>query len=848
MQDTTSTQAVNVCLSIESDLVQAINDTNYELLQNITASNTYYSNVCVNDKTNYNYYASQLGIKWNGLFNRLMNESDCTLHKITGSIANAAQVKSQIAQATQAVSSSQSLDNVFASLASAYTKSRSSTSYPVFNTNVFACIINTLKITLKYCSCYLKAFFTRLVVAYRDKYISTLNGLDTAQVQARLKSDYNQLLDVIYQVTNVAPNSVVPLIMSKLNQTPRHQLALPQASSSQPPTSSPPTLLNNSLLELTIINELDKLIPDKLGAMKTFFIRVISKYYANTHPIVWAQIIKYAVTNYAIENPYTPAEIFAFMSKCILLNSGPFILKILQTVRPILTLEQQQKYNLTKLSYPLLTKPEYMYILTKYMIGLPNYTVIANVSASVGHVCIMEHNTAKAKIVVKMIKPVSIIQSCWEYNTLKDIYPVGSCERDFLLSMAESNGQEIKVANEIANLKMGHKLYTATYRKVFHLKSSDPSNDASITTIQNIDGIIRPECWFGLAMTYAPGFPLSQVQEGDIELSDADYLKLYRCLDLLVDRFFYNLIVHGFYHGDLHAGNIFFDPSTIAMTLIDFGAVGHIDLLGGDDSGDSSSGNLGSGNSDSGNSDSIPSSNDQLIRIIIMSSFYNYDGMLDAMTDLLNSKCVNSKSDLIDKTSPKYTAFKSKLVEYKITNLTNKQREQQRTQEYKTNVFNQAAYQSDLNELDSIYTPLNIYFNPNYNTEAIGNTESITFNGVLEQIMEFYAESNVNIPMKFNELYTLQKSYVLLMGVLSKLGYDSIRSSIVISKTMSNIGLVTKTTLKNPKKVWEMLGYYRQQHKLNKAFVKSNAITSSAVDVPLGQVNPQLLGFIRMLT
>ncbi|CAI2358595.1 Hypothetical protein MVR_LOCUS302 [uncultured virus] len=840
MQATTSIQAVNVCLSIESDLVQAINDTNYELLQNITASNTYYSNVCVNDKTNYNYYASQLGIKWNSLFNRLMNESDCTLHKIPGSIANAAQVKSQLKQATQAVSSSQSLDNVFASLASAYTKTRSSTTYPVFNINVFACIINTLKITLKYCSCYLKVFFTRLVVAYRDKYISTLNGLDTAQVQARLKSDYNQLLDAIYQVTNVAPNSVVPLIMTRLNQNSKHQLALPQASSQ-------PTLLNNSLLELTIINELDKLIPDKLGAMKQFFIKVISKYYANTHPIIWAQIIKYAVSNYAIEKPYTPTEIFAFLSKCILLNSGPFILKILQTVRPVLTLEQQQKYNLTKLSYPLLTKPEYMYILTKYMIGLPNYTVIANVSASVGHVCIMEHNTTKSKIVVKMIKPVSIIQSCWEYNTLKDIYPVGSCERDFLLSMAESNGQEIKVANEIANLKMGHKLYTATYRKIFHLKSSDSSNDASITTIQNIDGIIRPECWFGLAMTYAPGFPLSQVQEGDIKLSDADYLKLYRCLDLLVDRFFYNLIVHGFYHGDLHAGNIFFDPSVVTMTLIDFGAVGHIDLLGDDGDASSPKSNSSTSNLGSDNSSSIPSSNDQLIRIIIMSSFYNYDGMLDAMTDLLNSKCVNSKSDLIDKTSSKYTAFKSKLVEYKIANLTNKQREQQRTQEYKSNVFNQAAYQSDLNELDSIYTPLNIYFNQNYKTEAIANTESITFNGVLEQIMEFYAESNVNIPMKFNELYTLQKSYVLLMGVLSKLGYDSIRSSIVISKTMSNIGLVTKTTLKNPKKVWEVLGYYRQQHKLNKAFVKSNAITSNLVDVPLNRVNPQLLEFIKLI-
>lgn len=124
-----------------------------------------------------------------------------------------------------------------------------------------------------------------------------------------------------------------------------------------------------------------------------------------------------------IELPYTPNELFKFMSKQLLLNSGPFILKMLQMIRPVLSPELASKYNLTKLTYPLLEKNEIELILNKVVIDWDMCKVLTNKSASVGHVCIMHKvNNPRDVFVVKIIKPVSIAQSCWEYKTLYNIF------------------------------------------------------------------------------------------------------------------------------------------------------------------------------------------------------------------------------------------------------------------------------------------------------------------------------------------------------------------------------------------------------------------------------------------
>ena len=171
------------------------------------------------------------------------------------------------------------------------------------------------------------------------------------------------------------------------------------------------------------------------------------------HPIIWAQIIKGMADNVFKDLPFTPNEIFAFLSRYTLLNSGPYILKILQMIRPVLTDEIATKYNLTKLSYPLIEPNQVEMILQEIVINYSMLKVVLNRSASVGHVCIGYYVDNQAeRFVIKIIKPLSIAQSCWEYKTLYDLYPVGSCESEFIQNMLKSNGEEMNVNNEIANL------------------------------------------------------------------------------------------------------------------------------------------------------------------------------------------------------------------------------------------------------------------------------------------------------------------------------------------------------------------------------------------------------------
>ncbi len=260
------------------------------------------------------------------------------------------------------------------------------------------------------------------------------------------------------------------------------------------------------------------------------------------------------------------------------------------------------------------------------------YHIIANKSASVGHVCIINRvDTPNDILVIKIIKPLAIAQSCWEYKTLYDIFPQGTCEQGFIKKILESNGMELNVKNEINNINKGHEYYTTDYQSVF-------GTDLLIkfTTVQVRPHIIRDDCWFALAMTLAPGIPLSDLIENDLVKTDTKYrARLHRCLDLLVYEFFFNIIRHGFYHGDLHAGNIFFSYDRSQMTLIDFGAVGHMDMFN--------------------NDPDIHS----LLDISMMALFYNYDEILDKMTVLLNNKCPETQ---IDPNMPEYLEFKKQLL------------------------------------------------------------------------------------------------------------------------------------------------------------------------------------------
>ena len=246
-------------------------------------------------------------------------------------------------------------------------------------------------------------------------------------------------------------------------------------------------------------------------------------------------------------------------------------------------------------------------LLNKILVN-KEFKIIRHVSASVGHVCIIEQD--KKKFVVKFIKPLSIVQSCWEYKTLIDAFKENEqneCNIKFIKNMLINNGKEMNVSGEIQNLKDGNKYYTCDYNNVF-----GQNVNMKLTTITNIDGVIVPN-WYSLVMSLAPGVPLSTFLEPkDLLKKDTVFrAMLHRGLDLLVFKFFYTIIDKGFYHGDLHAANIFFSYKDSQITLIDFGAVGHIDLF---------------------NDPNV----EDILSVVFMLVFNDYDGILDKIAEIAN--------------------------------------------------------------------------------------------------------------------------------------------------------------------------------------------------------------------
>lgn len=53
------------------------------------------------------------------------------------------------------------------------------------------------------------------------------------------------------------------------------------------------------------------------------------------------------------------------------------------------------------------------------------YVIDYDRSASVGHVFIVHRVDNLIKFVIKVAKPLSIVQSCWEYSILNDLFPRG---------------------------------------------------------------------------------------------------------------------------------------------------------------------------------------------------------------------------------------------------------------------------------------------------------------------------------------------------------------------------------------------------------------------------------------
>jgi len=633
-------------------LINSIDETNEEVIKNMLTAEYPYS--CVKQNVTYEMYYSMLSKKWNKIIDEVNSDKDnCRTISELYTIKNFSE-KNNIS-----ANSFNSIDDVTNNLKSYFIKFFDENNQEnetivnqmfdnivdlvmtddiYFDTNIKNTILNLGNFIKTRSTCWLWDF---IILTVSSKIRAEFPSYDKNSVEHKkqlslmLRSYFTEIksiLEIINKnnMTNFF-NKNLDIISNNLTQS----YEMPKVEQS-----------NTNFIE----NELSSMIPESIGPLKCFFVDLIQYYYSSEilHPIIWAQILRALFLNFLKNPPMSKTELFQFFSKHLLLNSGPFILKILQQVRPFMSVEQRKKYNLDKLTYPKMTESQYNLILSKIVKNWELYRIINDASASVGHVFFVQHSITMEKFVVKIAKPLSIMQSCYEYSKLNTFFDMGTLEQRFVHNMLYSTGKEMQSKSEIENINLGNKLYTMNYNELY----SDVNINASITTIKVKENIIVDSCWFALTMSIAEGIPLSKLleSEGKSKLAtDTPYRAyLHRCFDLVVYKFFSNIIKSGFYHGDLHAGNVYFsftdEPVRKAeITLIDFGAVGTLDIFNDD-----------------------PDIN-QLIKIIIQSIFYNYDNLFETLVDLLNKK--SNKSTIIDKSSEEYKIFKNNLKKIKVKNI-----------------------------------------------------------------------------------------------------------------------------------------------------------------------------------
>ncbi|VBB18708.1 putative protein kinase [Yasminevirus sp. GU-2018] len=786
------------CLDVVNNLVDAVSGVNTEITVHMTNEGVRYDDACIRPDITFDFFFTSLKSKWERTINDYINkpekcpsnmQSILLLYEVasklnTGLGGQGTDVVNRLGSMTPQQLEQMAYDKVV-DKALDILKGTSANTF-IMEKDMVKTLKNLASILGDNCQCQMIDIFTFVMNKYKTRYAKKLEGKTREESISIIRQDYEYIKNTVMMFGST-------FNIDKTGTTESGGVSLS--------------------MNFSIESELDKLIPNELGTMKVFFIKVIARYFNNLHPIIWAQIFKGLMGNIFNDLPMTPAELFSFVSKYLLLNAGPFVLKILQMIRPILSDELASKYNLTKLTYPLLEKNQVDIILKKVVKDYDMLKITYNKSASVGHVCIgYDVRRPNDKFVIKIVKPLAIAQSCWEYQVLHDLFEKGSCEDSFIKNTLRSNGREMNVANEIANLERGNKHYTTDYNTEFGLDI-----DAKLTTIAHLPGVVNDSAWFALAMTLAPGIPLADLVESKMLEADTKFrAHLHRCLDLLVVKFFYVLISQGFYHGDLHAGNVFYSFAKRQLTMIDFGAMGDIDLFANDDT------------------------TTNLLMIIIMSINYDYDGILDLLTDVLNSRCTSDKESFISKDTEAYREVKKELVAHRIKNMVNADKEKKKATKYLEDLdsdhrLSAEAIPDTLSTLKpdsevedrepSIYDDLdrvpesketvveNRDILPVF-TEILGDSESISFAGVMQIIVKFYAKSGVNIAIKFAELNELQKAYALLLGVLAKTGYNSYRMGMAIRSGVLSWGHLPKllnvaTTVGVVKSYWDESSKYK---------------------------------------
>jgi len=775
------------CGNVFPLLVEAIYKANDEITDNVTniigEKSVKKTLVCVRTNVAQDFYIDTVGKEWNNIINEMINESPCR-YGVISTIKKGKEITKKLQTSPlQEVIQEEASDYVINRLTGENNKFTFAKDFTLTMSEVLINYADN-------CGCDFYNLFKIAVVNYSGRYKKKYQGKSKEQAKTLLRQDFKSFNEYIQKLYKQFKN----VDLSGLNKN-NYKIVVSKV---------------NIIKTISIEDELNNLIPDSMGAMKSFFVTMISSYYNNIHPVIWCQIFAKMCENFFIHMPITKQEFYQFVSGQLLLNSGPAILKILQMLRPFFQPEVLEKYNLTKLTYPLLSTRQVDMILKKILLDIYDYKTIANLSASVGHVVLLKQVNQATPIIIKIIKPISIVQSCSEYDMLKKLYAKDTCEQNFIDNMIYAIGTELDATNEIKNINLGNKYYTCDYNDIFEFNTGH-----ILTTLEVIDDIIIPDCWYALAVTLAPGMPLSKLAENKLVERDTKFrASLHRCLDLLVYKFFFVLFSNGFYHGDLHAGNIFFSFKSKTMTLIDFGAVGNMNLFE-DDPGV-----------------------DALLEIIIMSIFYNYEDIADRMTVLLNCRC--DAENNVDMESKTYYNLIQELSNYgidsimlseenskKYNNNINKIFSQERIEEESYDNMDQEE-RAELKE-NNIYSYLDIL--PHTGETVIENNDTLrnmklenpstkSFNDILTILFAFYATNGVNIPVKFSELYEFQKAYTLLLGVLTQMKYDAYRMSFAINKAIMTCEHLDKILYVT--KISKIYQWYNRESKIYKKKSEGN--------------------------
>jgi hypothetical protein len=694
---------MSLCSKLFIDLLDTINDANFKLVKEMTNRDVTYNESCTKPSLTYTTFYLNLYENFNHVIDEFIIKSGkCA--KLSNIISNSGRLQYSVPMDNQKIRTNDGTTMIHE------TKFNFKLS-----TNVLESLNQFVDLMVNNCKCQLADIYSIYTV-------------DDADIN-KFNEFINNLINIKEHKKNIV-NEIITNLISIYN-----------------------------LSDKTIEGQVNNLIPDDMGSLKPFFVTLITKYYDDIHPIIWTNILKQLIINFNIKGISNKNDIYKYVSRTILLNSGPFILKILQMIRPLLAPNIVDKYNINKLTYPVLTFEEVNLILNKTIKNFSDYKIKFHKSASVGHICgIYKSDNPNDLFIIKIIKPLSIAQSCWEYDLLHDLFAKGTCEHQFVLNMLKSNRNEMNVNNEINNIHMGHKHYKSTYHEIFKININN-----TLSTIEVKNNIMTYDAWFVFAMTLAPGLSLSDIiddvnYEPLLRLDTHFRSVLHRCFDILVFKFFSNIILNGYYHADMHAGNIFFSYEKSQITLIDFGSVGIIDIY-----------------------DNKPSTK-ILLEIIILSIFYDYDEILNKLTTYINSVCTEH---IIDMKGVDYLNFKNLLHEHHIKNIHDYDEENKKQVLYETKIFgSKRINEENISHNDKMIVLSNI--------DDSTDSNVITFVEILELIFKFYANNNVNIALKFSELFELQKAYILLQGVLRKVNYNPYRENIVMQRAIKNMKNLSK--------------------------------------------------------